>query len=233
MKWAVVPVIVMVLNSIVTTIVQVTIPGHNNFMNNSVPGRTTAQLPSKEGRFGPRPSDQPIVVFNLGIQFNHPLGYLSPGGKEIGDAFLALQNELFNKRDEYGLLTMSHWRGSERESNSTLLMTFYFKDVESIHRLAHEDIHRNIWQFYDKMKPSHIGVFHETFCVPAKGYETMYVNCAPVLFGRGAVKTWGEGMEGDNEWRNVLVSADTPALKTQYARLSRHESGSPKERSHA
>ena len=77
-----------------------------------------------------------------------------------------------------------------------------------------------------KTKPKHLGIFHETYSVPAHEYENIYVNCHPVMMGRASVKT----TVGDEEkWTNTLVNADVPALKTQYARMSRDEQGIPKE----
>ena len=137
-----------------------------------------------------------------------------------------MKRDLNERREELGFLGMASWRGDERRSNNTYNLTMYFKNVESIHRFAHEPIHREAWDWYDMKKHSHIGVFHETFCVPAKAWETVYVNCRPVGLGRLAEKVDGKEEE---RWMNSLVSADMPALKTQYARLSRFENGVPKD----
>lgn len=225
--WAMVPAITMLLSSVLKTCLQLLNPYDNAFMTGVIPGRTTAQLPSISGRFGPDPGSQPVVVFNLGIQWNHPLGFLAPGVRDVSRNFLAMSQELLLRREELGLLSVSDWRGKERGSNNTFLISFYFKDVESIHTFAHEELHTMARNQYSAMKGTHIGVFHETFVVPARGYESMYVNCHPLLMGRGVVKC-DEKKEGE-DWVNTLVSADTPALKTQYARLGRFETGVVKE----
>ncbi|KAI8659595.1 hypothetical protein NCS56_01177100 [Fusarium sp. Ph1] len=224
-RWAVVPSAIVLLNSIITTVLQLRSPKPNEYTTDTVPGRTTAQLPFRDGTFGNRPGASPVVVFNIGVQSNHPLGVAAPHFDKVGDYFRTLHNELTARRDELGMLSYSNWRGDERSSNNTLLLTYSFRDVESLNRFAHEELHRKAWDWMNKEKPAHIGIFHETFCVPAHAYETIYVNCHPVLMGRATVKTKGE----EETWMNSLVSADVPALKTQWARLSRDAKGNPRE----
>ncbi|RBR08702.1 uncharacterized protein FIESC28_10156 [Fusarium coffeatum] len=225
--WAVVPSAAVLLNSLITTLVQVVrIPKPNEFNEGIVPGRVTAQLPSPTGSFGNEPGANSVVVFHLGFQINHPLGLAAPGVDEMNVHFTAMQKELNRNRTDYGFLTSSTWRGDERSSNNSLLIIYYFRDVEGLHRFAHGDYHRKAWDFMTKTKPKHVGIFHETYSVPAHEYENIYVNCHPVMMGRASVKTTG----GDEEkWTNTLVNADVPALKTQYARMSRDEQGIPKE----
>lgn len=192
-----------------------------------IPTRVTAQLPYKDGSFGTQPAAQPIVVFNLGVQYNHPLGLLAPGVWETAQRFIAMSKDIKKRREELGLLGISYARADERRSNNSLIATFYFKDVESIHKFAHEPLHREAWDWFNPKKHSHIGIFHETFCVPAKAYETIYMNCHPVGMGRTSTKI--EIKDEEASWLNSLVNADVPALKTQYSRLQRDEAGVPKE----
>lgn len=224
-RWAAVPAAVLLFNSVIKTIIQLRSPHGNDFMTGVIPGRTTAQLPSETGSFGPDPASQSVVVFHLGIQWNHPLGFLAPGARDLSKNYAAMMKDLLSRQEELGLLSVSDWRGKERGCNNTYLLTFYFKDVASIHRFAHEELHRAAWDNFVATKPAHIGVFHETFEVPARAYESMYVNCSPLLMGRGQARC--ETKEGER-WVNSLVSADTPALKTQYARMGRDEMGVPK-----
>ncbi|KAH7165977.1 hypothetical protein EDB81DRAFT_269004 [Dactylonectria macrodidyma] len=230
-RYAVLPALGLLLSSVITTITQVRNPLVSEYMRYVVPGRVTAQVPSAStaslGKFSSQPAEAPIVVFNIGSQFNHPLGLLAPGIKELGERFKALERDLIRRREELGMLGVSSWTGDERASNNTIMITCYFRDLESLHRFAHEPMHRDTTDWFHKMGYSHIGVFHETFCVPAKAYETIYLNCRPLLLGRAAVKISSAGE--DSEWANCLVDADTPVLKTQYSRLSRDETGKPKE----
>src|SRR5256885_6842678 len=86
--YAFVPSAVLALNVLTTTIVQVSSSRSNAYDSDIIPGRVSAQLPNKEsGRFGSQPAASPIVVFHLGVRFNHPLGLLAPGAREVADYF--------------------------------------------------------------------------------------------------------------------------------------------------
>ncbi|KAK7409720.1 hypothetical protein QQX98_008101 [Neonectria punicea] len=231
LRWAVVPAISLLLNSSITTFFQARSPLSNEYKTHVVPGRVTAQVPSiptaTSSCFGSQPANASIVVFNIGSQFNHPLGVLAPGVKEMGERFDAMLRDMNNRREDLGLLGASHWIGDERTSNNTNGLTCHFRDLEGLHRFAHEPLHRETWDWFNSKKYPHIGVFHETYCVPAKSYETVYLNCRPILMGRVTTKVTNEGEEP--QWANALVNADTPALKTQYSRMARDEKGNIKE----
>lgn len=217
------PALALLFTSVITTASQLLGPSSlNPFLDSIVPGRATAQIPSfSDGTYGPAPSNKPLVIFNIGIQANHPLGVLAPAVKPIADYFQAMVGDLLRRRDELGVLSVSEWRGNDADSSASLNICFYFRDLEGLHRFAGEALHREAWRYYERVRPAHVGIFHETFCVPAGGWETIYVNCRPVLLGKGLVG----GQKGER--RTVLVDADTPVLKTQYARLGRTEDGVP------
>ncbi|KND93670.1 hypothetical protein TOPH_01604 [Tolypocladium ophioglossoides CBS 100239] len=227
--FSVVPSAILLLGYAVTTLIHHLTPSSpmNPYTQHIVPGRATAQLPAPSGSFGTDPGAQGLVVFNLGVQWNHPLGILSPGAKEMIQRFMAMNADLMRRREELGLISINHWKGRDVETASALNITYYFRDVASIHRFAHQELHRKAWDWYHGHHFPHIGIFHETFIVPARSYETIYDNCVPVGLGRGAVRC--EDVKGEEQWVNTLVSADTPALKTQMFRLGRGAQGNPKE----
>ncbi|KAG6008057.1 hypothetical protein E4U21_005070 [Claviceps maximensis] len=231
-------------------------PAH---MRSVVPGRATALLPRPDGTFGATPSDHPIVVFNLGVQFNHPKGVLAPHAKDIAEKFSLMTRDLLSRRDELGLLSVTNWTGGDDQPASgagpdTILVSYYFRDVESIHRFAQEEMHRAAWDWYHAVQPHHIGIYHETFVVPAHAHESIYLNCRPLLLGAGLVKLGDEqdGRRGtnkdhedenkankkhdgrddhqdkDSRWHNLLVSADHVGLKSQWQRLHRDAQGVPR-----
>lgn len=152
---------------------------------------------------------------------------MCPHGKDIAEKFIEMNQSLRERREELGLISMTDWVGGKPSTADTLLMSYYFKDVESIHKFAHEEMHRKAWDWYNAVKPDHIGIFHETFVVPAHSYETIYANCKPLLLGAGLVKC--DDMDGDKKWRNTLVSADSVALKSQWQRMNRDVDGVPKQ----
>jgi hypothetical protein len=113
--------------------------------------------------------------------------------------------------------------GLDGDSNGTILNTYFFNDVEGIHRFAAMSTHMDAWKMYNaNPHKTHIGIFHETYVVPAGGYESLYNNCRPVLMGQGLVKR--DTKEGE-KWVSTLVDANTPRLKSYYARLGRDHHG--------
>lgn len=226
-RWAVVPLVgylvisglSLLLNTTATTS-RLTTP---RLPLNVVPGRTAAQLPQRDGSFLAAPAEDQLVVFHIGAQFNHPLGPLCPGGKATGERFDRLVADLRRRRDELGVLSVSAWTGVVDGSFSTNTI-IYFRDVQSLHRFANEDMHREAWDWFAAQRFPHLGVFHETFLVPRKSYECVYLNCKPLLMGNAASLA-RDDKTGEERWVNALVSADTPALKTQYSRMGRDRNG--------
>ena len=151
-------------------------------MTDVIPGRTSAQLPSQEdGRFGAQPAAKPVVVFHFGVRFNHPLGWLAPGALQTAKYFQACNDQVLKRADDYGMLGSSPWRATERSTSNTLLIVYYFRDVEGLNKFAHDPVHREAWDWIAKAGYKHIGFFHEAFCVPQKAYESIYVNFQPLL----------------------------------------------------
>lgn len=131
-------------------------------------------------------------------------------------------------RSEFGLLSTSTWRGTDRASTNSILMVAYFKNVEGLNRFAHSKVHRDGWDWYHRFVREtgyrHFGIFHETFLSRRGEWETIYADCAPTLLGAGNVGVdSGVGGEKAEEekvaWIRPLVSADHPALKTQSKRM--------------
>ncbi|KID94043.1 hypothetical protein MAJ_09992, partial [Metarhizium majus ARSEF 297] len=219
-KYAIIPCAMVILCFTANIIIHATTPcaGVNPFMENVVLGRTTSQVPFSDGTFGSEPAAQGLVVFNLGIQYNHPLGPLCPLGMEIAQRFQKMNKDMLRRPEELGLLSVNYWKGATADSENMAVITYYFRNVESIHRFAHEPLHRGTWDWYKSHNPTHIGIYHETFVVPEKSHESIYENCSPIGLGRGSVKSV-DGKSG-NSWVNTVVSADMPALKSQTARLA-------------
>lgn len=228
-RYALLPLVLIIGHAIINTIIQTRSPKDNPFTLDVVPGRVTAQLPSRtSGAFGSKPAAQPLVVFHLGVRFNHPLGLLSPGANEIGDYFTAMTTALAERRDEFGMLHISTWRATERRSNNTIMIIAYFRDADGLNRFAHDPVHRDGWDWYlrfaKKEGNSHIGIFHETFVTRPGDYETIYVDCPPMLLGGANVRVEGgagEKAAADGEaWARPLVSANHSALRSQSQRMA-------------
>lgn len=227
-RYALIPLLLLLGRAIISTILQARSPKDNPFTLDVVPGRVTAQLPSRaSGAFGSKPAAQPLVVFHLGVRYNHPLGPLSPGGKDIGDYFTAMVKALEQRRDEFGMLHLSRWQAGERGSNNTLMIIAYFRDVAGLNEFAHDKVHRDGWDWYlrfaKKEGNSHIGIFHETFVTRPGDYETIYVDCPPTLLGAANVRINADDSEkatkAEETWVRPLVSANHSALRSQQGRM--------------
>lgn len=191
-------------------------------MAKTLPGRATAQLPDAgTGKHGAQAAAKPLVVLHLGIRYNHPLGLLAPGAMKAADYFQKLNAELSANPDEHGLLGMNMWQAADRGSNNTMMGIFYFKDVESLNKFAHGPLHRRAWQWVEKAGHKHLGIFHETFSVPAGGYEGIYVDMHPTLMGAARVKADAQDSEGGEKWLSPMVSANHPTLRSQYGRMGK------------
>jgi hypothetical protein len=89
-----------------------------------------------------------------------------------------------------GVTSTVHGRGS--------LMVQYWRDVESLLAYAHEPerAHRPAWRAFNRAAreaAGAVGIWHETFVVPAGGHESMYVDMPLVGLPRavGAVPVTG------------------------------------------
>lgn len=219
-RLALLPMILLGAYALITTAIDSAHSATSSYMSGVVPGRTSAQLPDPmTGAFGSVPAARSVVVFHFGVRFNHPLGVLGPGGAEAGKHFQSCMKAV--NRDEYGILGSSFWRAGDRATQNTMMVVFYFRDVEGLNRFAHDEVHRRAWDWVVRAGHKHIGFFHEAFCVSRSAYESIYVNLPPLLMGAASVKCeMSDGdAAGEERWVESLVSADTPALRTQFRRM--------------
>ncbi|WYZ33846.1 hypothetical protein EsH8_I_000122 [Colletotrichum jinshuiense] len=222
-KYAILPASVLALKAMASTITKSRSDKSNTYLGGIVPGRTTAQFPDPATGIIPAvAASKPLVVFHLGVRFNHPLGLLSPGGREMGQFFKDMNNDLHQRASEYGVYHMSHWTGTSDPRNNTLLTVYYFRDVEGLHKFAHNPIHRKGWDWYNTIKNQykHIGIFHETFVTGPQQYETIYGNMKPTLLGAASIECKSEEVQ-DRVWVNTLVSADVGPLRGMMRRMGK------------
>ncbi|RYP72180.1 hypothetical protein DL770_008010 [Monosporascus sp. CRB-9-2] len=221
---AILPASLLALHSFITTVVQTAGTKHGKYPKDVVRGRSSAQLPDREtGVHGSDPAADSIVVFHVGVSFNHPLGPLAPGGKELGEQFNGVFEALERDPERYGVLGVTQWRGAAGDAKNTLLQVVYFRNVEGLHRFAHDAVHRAAWDFAARLgrMHGHFGFFHETFRVPRGDYETVYLDMPPTLLGNVRVPCPDPAVGGPSRLVSTLVSADHPNLKTMVNRLGR------------
>ncbi|RYP53998.1 hypothetical protein DL768_001148 [Monosporascus sp. mg162] len=221
---AILPATLLALHSFITTVAQTVRTRHGKYPKDVVRGRSSAQLPNREtGAHGSDPAADSIVVFHVGVSFNHPLGPLAPGGKELGEQVNRVLEALERDPERYGVLGVTHWRSAAGDAKNTLLQVVYFRNVEGLHRFAHDAAHRAAWDLAARVgrMHGHFGFFHETFCVPRGDYETVYLDMPPTLLGNVRVPCRDAVEEGSPRLVSTLVSADHPNLKTMVNRMGR------------
>ncbi|OHW95877.1 hypothetical protein CSPAE12_05453 [Colletotrichum incanum] len=221
-KYAIAPFSAWALISVISTLFE--LRSGKTHPKGIVPGQVTAQMVDPlSGEIPAIPASQPLVVFHLGVRFNHTLGLISPGASAVIKHFDAMNADLRRRADEYGLYHFSTWKGSESNRNNTLLMIYYFRSVDSLNRFAHDTLHWNTWKWFNTIKEDHkhIGIFHETFVTGAQQYETIYENMPPVLLGAASVASTNK-ITKEQTWVNTLVNADVKPLRTQLRRMGKY-----------
>lgn len=130
-----------------------------------------------------------VVVFNIGMTIHalHRLDVWMP----VAAAMPKMLTELYRNRaaadrgesDDLGFLgAASHLT---RKGPATVQ---YWKSSEQLYAYAHDTTaaHLPAWRAFNRAARAHpgvVGVWHETFVVPAENIETIYVNGAVVGLG--------------------------------------------------
>lgn len=122
--------------------------------------------------------DGSFVVFLIGARPNRNIDSFF---KFMGDSMEAMITEL-EDNDTLGYI------GSESFVGTTgTLIVQWWKDVESLNAWASSTMrsHHGPWAKLAKMgmKSTDYGFWHETYKVEARNYESIYVNCPPMMFG--------------------------------------------------
>jgi hypothetical protein len=134
-----------------------------------VPGRKTAHL---KGDF---------VVFHIGGRAN--VG-IDGNFKWMGDAMEAMQKELEENSEELGCLGTENYMGTHGQGT---LSVQYWKSLDHLNAYARSSAgkHTGAWAKLMKMgrNGADYGFWHEAFQVRNGEYDTIYVNCPPLLLG--------------------------------------------------
>jgi hypothetical protein len=230
-RYAVLPLLALVANTVYSTTVQVMYPDRNTYDKGVVHAATSAQLPAAsydprkgDSPFGSTPAAEGIVVLMLGFRVNHPLGIFAPGLKELGPLADACTKEVLSRAKDYGCIGANAWHTDERANNNTGMTVYYFRSLEGLNAFAHDKVHREVWDWYNnfskKLGFTHIGIYHETFYAPPGCYETIYANMTPIGMGATNVETLNEAT-GETEWIRPLVDAKNSALRSQFSRMGK------------
>jgi hypothetical protein len=160
-------------------------------MSKITPGRMTA---AHQGS---------VVVFLIGMRINNfrKVGKWLPVLRAMGP----MLNELY-RDPESGFL------GSEfmlRNLRTVVLMQ-YWRDFDSLegYARARDRKHWPAWTAFNKAVGSDgtVGIFHETYLVPAHGSETIYANMTPFGLGKvsGTVPATGSRNEARSRMKGII-----------------------------
>jgi Monooxygenase af470-like len=152
--------------------------------------------------------DGDFVVFLIGMRFNAPLKV-----HKWWPVFVAMPKMLrvLAQHPELGCLGTQSWIGR------TTVIVQYWRDFESLDRFARDkDLpHLEPWrQFNRRVRASgDVGIWHETFKVPAGGYEAVYGNMPVFGLARAGAHV-PVGRRGQSAASRIGAAAiDEPAVE--------------------
>jgi hypothetical protein len=121
-------------------------------------------------------NDQDIVVFLIGARMNK--WWLLPFALPVLVKMRSMQKELLED-PESGLLGLQSYGAMDVQ---------YWRSIDDLHRYAEagDKQHKPTWKkFYQRLfRNASVGIWHETFIVPAGHYESVYVNMPRVGLGK-------------------------------------------------
>lgn len=115
------------------------------------------------------------------------MGILAAGAADLAHISEEIFTAAEKEKEKYGFLGSSNWIGNSHQATDNELLTImYFRDMDGLHRFAHDDIHREGWRWWNdhvKQYP-HIAIWHEAYNVPAGRWESVYINTEPTMLGK-------------------------------------------------
>lgn len=159
-------------------------------MNAIQPGRFTANHAG------------PLVVFAIGMRINRfwRLGKWLPVIRAMGPMIAEL-----SANPDSGFLGTEYLLRGPR----TVMLLQYWRDFDSLEAYARDRDRKHwpAWTAFNKAVGADgtVGIFHETYVVPAGGHETVYANMPP--FGLGKVAGTIPATGSRNEARSRLKAA--------------------------
>jgi len=127
--------------------------------------------------------DGPITLFIIGMRINRlhrPDKWLP-----VARAMPVMLKELAQRPDR-GLLGWELLRAGLR----TIVTMQYWRDFEGLHAYAHDPelAHMPAWRAFNRGVKGNdaVGIFHETYVIPAGAHESIYVAMPPFGLGKAA-----------------------------------------------
>ena len=144
----------------------------------------------------------PLVVFVIGMRINrlHRIDKWLPVARAMGPMIAELSRD-----PESGFLGTEYLLAPLR----TVLLLQYWRDFDHLeaYARARDKAHWPAWTAFNKAvgTDGSVGIFHETYAVPAGGTETIYVNMPPFGLGKASGLTPATGSR--NEARSRMNAA--------------------------
>ena len=147
----------------------------------------------------------PLVVFLIGMRINKP--WKVHKWWPVAQAMPRMLAEL-QVRPELGMLGGEMWFGR------TTILVQYWRTVQQLLSYAKDRnaMHLPAWKAFNQAVGSSgdVGVWHETYAVPAGGYESIYVNMPPFGLGKAGPLTPATGPLQSAEGRLRAGGRRTP-----------------------
>lgn len=198
---------------------------HNTYMDGIIQKKFSTAFPDETGHYGNKPANNDVVVFLIGTRFNHPMGLLAPGAKELSDFFVKMEKDLDEHSEEFGFLGSTSWlNSSDRTTSSEIMAVCYFRTTEGLHEFAHSPYHRVGWDWWNRTMKEHphLAIYHETYHVPKGNWESIYVN-SHISGINSTTHRITDEMTGQDAWARPIVDASKGLLKTSAGRMGRSQ----------
>ncbi len=147
----------------------------------------------------------PLVVFVIGIRINH---FHKP------HRWLPVVRSMRSMIAELAADPASGFLGAEflLRDRRTLALLQYWAEFDRLEAYARapDKRHRPAWTAFNKAvgNDGTVGIFHETYVVPAGGHETIYVNMPPFGLGKATRLVPAAGKRREARDRLHAVTAD-------------------------
>ncbi|KAJ5986653.1 hypothetical protein N7451_011018 [Penicillium sp. IBT 35674x] len=200
----------------------------NTGMDGVIAGKFSALLPNRNGVFSGKAADQDVTLIILAARSNHPMGIFGPGYAMINDYMERMQNELANNAVKFNYLGATTWMATgERSSANQVMVATYFRTLEDVHAYAHSPLHREAWEWWNKITKSHphLSIMHEVYQAPKNHWENIFINnhLTGIAATQSIFTPGGESNNVENMWINPIFDASKGKLKTHKGRIEETE----------
>ncbi|KAJ5554678.1 hypothetical protein N7513_004637 [Penicillium frequentans] len=227
-SYAVLPPILMLFylfsKTILATLGLIKNPG----MDGVIAGKFSALLPNRNGVFSGKAADQDVALIILAARSNHPMGIFGPGYAAVDDYMKRMQTELANNAVKYNYLGATTWMATgERSTANQVMVATYFRTLEDVHAYAYSPLHREAWEWWNKITKSHphLSIMHEVYQAPKNHWENIFINnhLTGIAATQSIFTTGGESEKVEKMWINPIFDASKGKLKTHKGRIEETE----------